>query len=226
MGDHAGEEEADDRKLCVVCASAPREVVFTACGHFLLCSDCTVQLLVRRKPCPTCRVPVLAEGGTRRVAQPSEPAGLAEAPSFQPDAVDPAARERALAPAQLLRERADEHIATEEEEAAERALFFSEALRSLRIGDAALTRLELSDHYIGDAGATQLAERPCEPTRRSRALTWNTTSSASRARRSWLSACASTPRSPASAWLKTTTWATRARRSWLRACASTARSRA
>ena len=46
-------EAAAERALCVVCVSAPRDVLFTACGHFLLCDGCAAELLARGAPCPS-----------------------------------------------------------------------------------------------------------------------------------------------------------------------------
>ena len=62
---------AAERKLCVVCDSAPRNVLFTACGHFVLCDGCAAGLLARGAPCPTCRTPVLAVGVTSPAGVPS-----------------------------------------------------------------------------------------------------------------------------------------------------------
>jgi hypothetical protein len=87
-------------KLCVVCMDAPCDVLLTACGHFILCDGCAASLLARKAPCPTCRTPVRAVGGTRCI----EPAPLrtavraADVASFQPGAVDRVARARALPP--------------------------------------------------------------------------------------------------------------------------------
>jgi hypothetical protein len=95
MGDadvSTGGGEESPPQLCLVCESNAREVMFVACGHLLLCDGCAARLLERRDPCPVCRVPVLAAGGTRFV-------GPGAAPSYQRDAVDPEVRARALAAA-------------------------------------------------------------------------------------------------------------------------------
>lgn len=84
------------RKLCVVCDNAPRDVLLTACGHFTLCDGCAAQLLARGGPCPTCRMPVRAVGGTRCVGPA---AALERESSYDGEAVDPETRARALADA-------------------------------------------------------------------------------------------------------------------------------
>jgi hypothetical protein len=110
MGDAEG--GGRKRKLCVVCMESPREVLFTACGHFLLCEGCTAQLLARGAPCPTCRMSVRAVGGTRIKAPPAAAASEQTVASFQRDAVDPVARARALAPPPQRDHEADEDAAT------------------------------------------------------------------------------------------------------------------
>jgi hypothetical protein len=81
--------EAEDDDCCAVCASAPRSVVFTTCGHAVLCAECCTKLLAsKRQKCPVCREPVCAD-----TAKPfTHDAALGRAPSFQPDAIDPAVR--------------------------------------------------------------------------------------------------------------------------------------
>jgi hypothetical protein len=147
MGDAAAEAaaraeaaEAERARLCVVCMTAPRDVLFTACGHFLLCDGCAAELLRRGAPCPSCRTPVHAVGGVapaqHEPGAAAAAAGLAATASYQPGAVEP----RALAPLQL------------------RETPWEETLRRLRNGDATLTSLNLFGQYIGAAAATQLAE--------------------------------------------------------------------
>lgn len=105
---------AAELKLCVVCVAAPRDVIFTAWGHFLLCDGCAAELLKRGAPCPTCRTPVRAVGGTRcvRAAPPAD--GLAATASFQPENVDPEVRARTVA--QQQQEAAEEEEESEEDE--------------------------------------------------------------------------------------------------------------
>merc|ERR1712224_737046 len=49
----------DEEDECVVCMSAPRNVVFSSCGHRVLCSRC-VSLLTNME-CPICRRPFTRE---------------------------------------------------------------------------------------------------------------------------------------------------------------------
>ena len=40
---------------CVVCMTAPRSAVLTACGHGVLCGECLQRMLSRPEPeCPVC----------------------------------------------------------------------------------------------------------------------------------------------------------------------------
>jgi hypothetical protein len=81
--------EPDDDN-CAVCSLRPRGTVLTGCGHAVLCEACTVELVRRGQPCPVCREPVDRSTGWR--ALPPQGPGLARAPSFQPEAVDPVVR--------------------------------------------------------------------------------------------------------------------------------------
>lgn len=47
----------EDRELCVVCLTNPREVVLISCGHICLCIDCA-EILPQPLLCPVCRAPV------------------------------------------------------------------------------------------------------------------------------------------------------------------------
>ena len=52
---------AADPRMCIICDDHPRGVRFTACGHWVVCEDCALQIVhhaeeQRRPPtCPTCR---------------------------------------------------------------------------------------------------------------------------------------------------------------------------
>ncbi|XP_033747462.1 mitochondrial ubiquitin ligase activator of nfkb 1-like [Pecten maximus] len=51
------QDGADERELCVVCLTNPREVVLISCGHICLCLDCA-EMLPTPLLCPVCRAPV------------------------------------------------------------------------------------------------------------------------------------------------------------------------
>ena len=165
-----------DDPRCVVCAEAPREVVFTACGHCLLCERCTVELIARGQPCPCCRLPVRAVGGTRGVEPVAGESGaLAPLPSFMPETVDPVATKRARERPQLVvaaaaAEAEEEYYEEEEEEEEEEqtgggvrrgvwadSVHGQHILQRLRDNDAALTTLDLSSLDLDSADMTPLA---------------------------------------------------------------------
>lgn len=52
--------DIDTRRCCVICASAPRNVILRPCNCFALCDDCRMELSLRKTElCPCCRGRVL-----------------------------------------------------------------------------------------------------------------------------------------------------------------------
>jgi len=122
----------------MVCCVARPEVVFTACGHCVLCDGCTSTLLARGSArCPTCRVRVRAVGGTRLLeAGASEPVV-----GFQPGQVHTPVRARALAETRA----AETEWNLQPEEPWElRGQEFEEILRRLRENDTTRVSLQRS----------------------------------------------------------------------------------
>ena len=158
-----GAEEAATPRLCMACEERPLEVVFTACGHCLMCYACTTTFLQPGgKACPTCRTPVLLVGGTRLVAPPAG-AGAEGVPfvrldSFQPNEVQDAVRQRARAVAEEEEEDDDEEEDMEEAEPWHLSETGIETLRQLTENDPDRTELCLSGTGIDDTGAAALAE--------------------------------------------------------------------
>ena len=60
------QDRLENATLCAVCFENPRDVLFTACGHFLACGSCADNLLAKHggtrdstsAPCPNCREPI------------------------------------------------------------------------------------------------------------------------------------------------------------------------
>ena len=80
---------ASQPRDCTVCAERPRGVVFTACGHSVLCQPCLERLLRGDSPkCPVCKTAVLPN---LRSWMPLHEAvtALAPAATYMPTAVDP-----------------------------------------------------------------------------------------------------------------------------------------
>jgi len=47
----------EDDRACVLCISAPKEMVLIPCGHLCLCAPCGQLLQTSHQPCPICRTP-------------------------------------------------------------------------------------------------------------------------------------------------------------------------
>ena len=79
---------AADVHDCAVCMVQPRSVVFTACGHSVLCQRCLERLLLAAAPkCPVCSTSVLLE--PRAWLPLREAAALEPAATYMPTAVNP-----------------------------------------------------------------------------------------------------------------------------------------
>ena len=163
MGDAGG----DAGGLCLVCWSEPSDVVLTACGHLVCCDRCAGELLERGQPCPLCREPVRAVGGTRCVEPAASEGGTrAPLPSYLPDLKDPVVLKRArerpgLAAAAEEEEEEAEVEESEEEEVQEEMWAVSTqgqlTLHRLRANDATLTELDLSGRTLENEDVTSLA---------------------------------------------------------------------
>lgn len=47
-----------DQKKCVICLENNREVILKPCGHFLMCTKCTHDLIRIKNKCPNCNVDI------------------------------------------------------------------------------------------------------------------------------------------------------------------------
>lgn len=62
LGPAGGGDESAEEGACVACMNAPRDTVYRACGHMVLCAPCAA----RCPTCPVCR----SKGGVLRVFKP------------------------------------------------------------------------------------------------------------------------------------------------------------
>ena len=102
---------APEARLCTVCLAQPRSVVFTACGHLLLCGECLERVMLAEAPkCPLCRTAVLPDAWTPLAAATA----LAPTATYMPSMVDVAV----AAAARAVRKSDDYIIPNREEELA------------------------------------------------------------------------------------------------------------
>jgi len=52
--------DADEPNLCIVCAGEKIDHVILPCGHMVLCSTCSQEILRLGSTCPICRQPITA----------------------------------------------------------------------------------------------------------------------------------------------------------------------
>ena len=111
----AGEAESEEeRGLCRVCNGTPRNVVWTACGHCVVCEACHREVMRLSAKCVLCALPILEDSGVLVLdlaAFAPQPGGLQPARTYMPEQLDAAAAELARAAAGGPREVSQRQVA-------------------------------------------------------------------------------------------------------------------